>query len=89
MTGSLPLAKLAVQVVAGFGVSKIVTEVVRNNVAITTTAQAVSVKLGSFVLGSMLVEQSSNHIERATNDVVAWFKKQKTEDDKPDLEVVR
>lgn len=88
MLGSLPLVKLAAQVTAGLGVSKIVTDIVRNNVAITTTVQAVTVKAGAFVLGSMLVEQSSNHIERAVDDVAAWFEKRNADRDKPDLEVV-
>jgi hypothetical protein len=75
----LSAAKLATQVVAGLGVSRIVTEIIRNNVAIATTTQAVTVKVGGFVLGSMLMEQSANHIERSTNDLVAWFENKRTD----------
>jgi hypothetical protein len=79
MSGYLPVAKLAAQLVTGLGVSKIVAGIVKNNVAIVTTAEKVMVHAGSAVLGSMLVEQSSNHIERMTNEVVAWYEGRKTE----------
>jgi hypothetical protein len=75
----LPVAKLTAQVVAGLGVSKILGDIIKNNVAITTTVQAVTVKTGSFVLGSMLWEQSSNHIERLTNEAVTWHANRKAD----------
>lgn len=82
----LPAIKLGVQVVAGLGISKIVKDVVSHHVTIVTTADAVKVWVGSFVITSMVVEQSSNHIERAANDVVSWFDNRKN-DDEPDLKV--
>jgi hypothetical protein len=75
----LPVAKLSAQFVAGLGVSKIIADIINNNVQIATTVQAVTVKVGSIVLGSMMVEQSSNHIERVTNEVVAWHENRKTD----------
>jgi hypothetical protein len=81
MSSYLPVAKLAAQLVAGLGVSKIVAGIVKNNVLIATTAEKVMVNAGSAVLGSMLVQQSSNHIEQVTNDVVTWFENRKTEDE--------
>jgi hypothetical protein len=76
----LPQVKLATQIVAGLGVSKIVNDIIKNNVAITTTVQAVTVKAGGFVIGSMLWEQSSNHIERMANDVATWFENKNDKD---------
>lgn len=75
----VPVAKLAVQAVSGFGVSKILGDIVKNNVTVVTPAQAVSVKVGSFILGSILWEQSSNHIERMTDDLVKFISKNKEE----------
>ena len=75
MLPQLPLIKLATQIAAGMGVSKIVTDIVRNNVPVVTTAQAVTVKVGTFVLGSMLVEQTSNHIETQANNLVQAVEK--------------
>ena len=80
----IPLAKLAVQTVSGFGVSKILGDIVKNNVSIMTPAQAVSVKVGSFVLGSILWEQSSNHIERIMDDLVKTIQKRNETPETPD-----
>lgn len=82
---SLSMAKLAAQAVAGLGVSKILGDIIKNNVIIATTAQKVTVKIGTIVLGSMLVEQTANHIERAADDAVALVEKLKDDDKKPDL----
>jgi hypothetical protein len=81
MSGYLPVAKLATQLVAGLGVSKIVAGIVSNNVTIVTTAEKVMVNAGSVVLGSMLVEQTSNHIERVTSELVTWYEGRKTENE--------
>lgn len=78
MSGYLPVAKLAAQVVAGLGISKIVGGIVANNVSIVTTAEKVMVHAGSAVLGSMLVQQSSNHIEQVVTDLVTWNEDRKT-----------
>ena len=80
----LPLVKGATQVAAGMGVSKIVSDIVRNNVTSVTRVQQVTVSVGSFVLGSMLWEQSSNHIDRQVNHLVGVF--QKKDSDQTDSE---
>lgn len=79
MVPMVTLAKFAAQTVAGMGASKIVTDIIRNNVVVTTTAQRVFVGAGSFVLGSMVFEQSVNHIDRMVNEAVASFKQAKEE----------
>lgn len=71
----LPQAKLTAQIVAGLGVSKIVSDIVKNNVVVVTTFQKVTVGAGSFVLGSMLMDQSAKHIEETADTVVGWFEK--------------
>ena len=86
MAAYLPIAKLGAQVVAGLGVSKIVADIVKNNVRVVTTADAVKVWAGSFVIGSMLVEQSSNHIERVTNDVSTWLEGRKNNQENKETE---
>jgi hypothetical protein len=79
MLAALPMARFGAQIVAGLGVSKIVTDIIKNNVAIVTPIQKVTVSVGTFVLGSIAVEQSSNHIERATADLTKWLKNHKVE----------
>ncbi len=78
----LPVAKLAVQLTANVGISKILSDIVKNNVVIATTLEKVTVSVGTFVLGSMLVQQSFNHIDNFGNDIVAWHEERKAETQK-------
>jgi hypothetical protein len=77
MSNELLFVRLATQLVAGMGVSKILGSIVQNNVVIATPLEAVAVKAGSLVLGSMLVEQSSNHITQQIDNVTTWWKSRK------------
>ena len=77
MFSALPAAKLVTQVVAGLGVSKIVGDIIANNVIIATPVQKLTVRVGTFVLASMLWDQSTNHIEASVNSAVAIFEKLK------------
>ena len=83
----LPAVQLATQFVAGIGVSKILGDIVKNNVVTLTKTQVVTVKVGTFVLGSMLVDQSSKHIETVANQLADAFKK-KDEEEPPNLKEV-
>ena len=78
MFAQLPLLKLGAQLVAGMGVSRILGDIIKNNVIVTTPVQALTVKAGSLVLGSMLVEQSSNHIETMTTQVLEAIESRKS-----------
>jgi len=79
ITAYLPLVKAGTQIAAGMGVSKIVSDIVRNNVTSVTRFQAVTVNVGSFVLGSMLWEQSANHIDRQLNQLVSTLQKKNSD----------
>ena len=72
MSGALPFVKLAVHVVSSVGVSKIVNDVIQNNVAVVTTADAVKVIAGSIVIGSMVAEKASNHVNDRMDAIAAW-----------------
>lgn len=82
MLSYLPVVKLSAQFVAGLGVSKILSGIIQNNVTVVTTAEKVMVNTGSIVLGSMLVQQSSNHIEQVANDVSTWLENRKLDNGK-------
>jgi hypothetical protein len=79
MSNELMIARLATQLVAGMGVSKILGDIIKNNVTLVTPLEAVAVKAGSLVLGSILVEQSSNHITQQIDNVSEWWKSRKEE----------
>lgn len=71
MVPLLTVAKMAAQGIAGYGAQKIVGNIVRNNVVVTTTVQRIVIGSGSFVLGSLAFEQSVHHIDRMIAEVVA------------------
>lgn len=75
------LAKLGAQVVAGMGVSKIVGGIVKNNVAIVTTADKVLIHAGTFVLGSIAWDQASKHVEQQFDTVATWWEGRKEDTD--------
>lgn len=80
MINGLPVAKLAVHLTAGLGVTRVLDQVIKNNTTISTTADAVFVKLGGLVLGSMLVEQASDHVNRQWNNIREWNEERKAEE---------
>ena len=81
MSGALPFVKLAVHVVSSVGVSKIVNDVIRNNVSVVTTADAVKVIAGSIVIGSMVAEKASNHVNDRMDAIAAWNENRKKTDE--------
>jgi hypothetical protein len=72
MSNSLPIARLAVHLIAGVGVSKVVNDIIVNNTKILTTADAVKVWTGSVVIGSMISEQAVKHVNGRVDALVAW-----------------
>lgn len=79
MSGQLTTLKLAAQVVASFGVTKVINDVITNNTTIQTTADAVKVWSGSLVIGSMVVDQAAKHIGDRVDQAADWYASRKTE----------
>lgn len=74
---SLTSARLAANIVSALGVSKVVGDIVKNNTTVLTGSQKFLVNAGGLVLGSMIVEQASNHVNRTIDDLVEWHKREK------------
>jgi hypothetical protein len=74
---SLASTKLAVNIVSALGVSKVIGDIVKNNTTVLTGSQKFLVNAGGLVLGSMVVEQACNHVNRTIDDVVEWHRKEK------------
>jgi hypothetical protein len=72
MTNTLPAARLAIHVIASLGVSKVINDVISNNTNVVTSADAVKVWTGSIVLGSLIAEHASKHVDARVNSVLAW-----------------
>lgn len=74
---SLNTAKLAINIVASLGVSKIVGDVVKNNVFMETPVQKVIVKTGEFVIGSMLIDHACNHVNNSIDKMIRLHEERK------------
>ena len=78
-SNQIALVKLAVNVVARASVWKVVNDVIRNNVAIETTADAVKVWTGSLVIGSMVADQAQKHVNYQLDRGLIWLENRKDE----------
>lgn len=79
MSDKIALVKLAINVFAGAGVSKVVNDIITNNTVVETPADAVKVFAGSAVIGSMVAERASDHVNNKVDKVVDWFEQRKAE----------
>jgi hypothetical protein len=84
-TNQLALVKLAVNVVASASVWKVVNDVIRNNVAIETTADAVKVWTGSLIIGSMVADQAQKHVNYQLDRGIEWLENRKDEKEVSDV----
>lgn len=78
MSDKAPMIRLATQIAASIGVSKVIGDVIKNNTNVQTTADAVKVWAGSIVIGSMIAEHASTHVNRRFDEVLAWRKSRET-----------
>lgn len=69
---SYTLARLVINGVSSLGVAKIVAEVIKNNTVTVTTSQKLLVNAGSIVLGSMIVEKASDHVNNTIDQIIEW-----------------
>jgi hypothetical protein len=73
------VTKLAVNLVSGLGVVKIVDNVVKNNVAIVTTWDAIRVNAGVLALGTVVLDHTAQHLNDRMDELAAWQAKRKEE----------
>jgi hypothetical protein len=77
MSTQLPVARLAIHTLASLGVSKVINDVITNNTVVETSADAVKVWAGSVVLGSILVDATSKHVNDKMDAVATWYASRK------------
>lgn len=78
---SLNTAKLAINLVSGLGVSKIVSDVIKNNTVVLTTSQKFLVNAGGLVLGSMIVDKAVDHVNETIDKIVDWNQRERQNSD--------
>lgn len=76
------VVKLGINIISSLGVSKVLNDVIAHNTTVVTTMDAILVKAGTLVLGTMIVGQASNHVNNTIKGVENMFNK-KDDDDKP------
>lgn len=69
-----------VKLVAALGVTKVVTDIVKTNTVTETMIQKVMVNVGGFVLGSMIMDQTSKHVNDAIGTITDQIKEAKQKD---------
>jgi hypothetical protein len=67
--------KKTVTVVIGFGVSKIVNDIIANNVEIEKAHQQVTVPVASFAIGGAVAQASSEYTDSFIDECVDFWQK--------------
>ena len=71
MGSLLPVVKLGVSVLAGIPVSKIVNDIIKNNVTVVSKIDQVKVVTGSIVIGGMISQSLSKTTDMFVDSIVA------------------
>jgi hypothetical protein len=74
----LDVVKLVINVAAGIGVSKVTNDVITNNVNVDSTGDQIKVAIGSVVIGSMIGEMASDHVNRRIDKIASIWQNRKT-----------
>ena len=72
---NLQIVKGAVHIAGMLGVQKVVSDVIRNNAIVMSTTDKVLTTAGSLVIGSMVGQQASKHLNEVLTSIVDKFEK--------------
>ena len=75
------LIRSAVRLACTFGVAKVLSDIIKTNTVVHTGLDKALVNVGGLVLGSMVVEQSSNHVDRVIKGVVHQYEESKKDNE--------
>lgn len=78
---SASLLVQGVRLVASLGVAKVITDVVKTNTITTTVPQKVMVNVGAFVLGSMIMDHASKHVDNAIKAITEKIEEERQEEE--------
>lgn len=76
---SAALLVKGVKIVAALGVTKVITDVIKVNTVAETMVQKVAVNIGGFVLGSMIMDKASEHVNAAIKAITENIEEAKAE----------
>jgi hypothetical protein len=72
-------ARLGVNVLTTVSVSKVVNDVIQNNVNVVTTADAIRVWAGKFVIGMVVTDLALNNVNEKMNGIAEKFRGKEVE----------
>ena len=81
----LGIAKLVINVAAGMGVAKVTDDFIKSNTTVESTEDRIKVAIGSIVLGSMVSQAASNHVNAKIDSIANFWQNRKSV--KPSVEV--
>jgi len=70
-----------VKLVAALGVTKVITDIIKTNTIQTNIVQKAAVQVGGFVLGSMIMDQTSKHVSDVIKAIGEKIEEAKQEED--------
>ena len=76
----MKIAKAAIRIISGAGCSKVVNDIIRNNTNVETTMDSIKVLVGSIVIGTMVADAGSDHVEAKFDQLVGIWKDIKSEE---------
>lgn len=66
MAFGIEIVKFGVSAVAGFGATKIVSQIIKNHTVVTTNLDKITMSAGSFAIGAMV----ASAVKRETDDII-------------------
>jgi hypothetical protein len=76
-------ARLGVNLLASTGTSKVINDVIQNNVNVVTTVDAIRVWAGKIVLGMVAIDLVSKNINEKWDSATEYLGKKNDEDNTP------
>lgn len=73
----LGIIKLVINVATGIGVSKVTNDIITNNVDVDNTEDQIKVVVGSIVIGSMVAEAASSHVNTKIDSIAKLWENRK------------
>lgn len=73
------VAKAAINLIAGAGVSKVTNDIIRNNTTVETTADSVLVWAGSVVIGMIAADAGSKTVNAKMDEIAGHINRTSTD----------
>lgn len=73
MTTKLAFAKSAINFTVGASVTKVVSDIIRNNANAETPLDTIKIMTASVALGSLVADAASDHVDTKVEQIADWY----------------